>query len=107
MPLKLVSFLVLLLNLSFVAASTAQPLIVEVTSIEAAHDTRTGKPIIKFKLVGSLSPKEQMELTGPNAGKKAALRVNGTVIISAVIREPIAGSIQIVNNDWTEEKVKS
>ncbi|MFY9600853.1 MAG: hypothetical protein WAL03_11455 [Pseudolabrys sp.] len=26
---------------------------------------------------------------------------------SPAIREPIAGSIQIVDNDWTEEKVKS
>jgi preprotein translocase subunit SecD len=107
MPLKLVSFLVLLLNLSFVAASTAQPVIIEVTSVEASHDTRTGKPIIKLTLAGSMSAKEQMDLTGANAGKKAALRANGNVIASPVIREPIAGSIQITDNDWTEEKVKS
>ncbi len=48
-----------------------------------------------------------MDLTGANVGKKAALRANGNVMASPAIREPIAGSIQIVDNDWTEEKVKS
>ena len=76
------------------------------TSVEASHDTWTGKPIIKFTLSKSLSAKEQMDLTGANVGKKV-IRANGSVIASPVIREPIAGSIQIVDNDWTEEKVKS
>jgi hypothetical protein len=51
--------------------SIAQPVIIEVTSVEASHDTRTGKPIIKFTLSKSLSAKEQMDLTGANVGKKS------------------------------------
>ena len=104
--LKLV-LIALLANFLFVSVGVAQPVIIGVTRVEASHDTRTGKPIMKFTLAGSLSAKEQMDLTGANVGRKAALRVNGSTIASLVIREPIAGSIQITNNDWTEEKVKN
>jgi preprotein translocase subunit SecD len=107
MSSKLSVLLLVVANLLCVSVSVAQPVIIEVTRVQASHNTRTGKPIIKFTLGGSLSAKEQMDLTGANVGKKAALRANGNVIASPVICEPIAGSIQIVDNDWTEEKVRS
>jgi preprotein translocase subunit SecD len=89
-----------------VAVSIAEPAVIEVVSAQAAHDQRTGKPVLNLKL-GGVSNKEFMDLFSRRLGKTSDFRVNGRVVASPVVREPmLSPNIQISGGDWTEETVR-
>src|SRR5262249_18843115 len=50
----------------------------------------------------------RVTVTSRYVGKEMTILLNGTAIMSPVIREPImGGSIQISDGSWTEEETKS
>ena len=76
------------------AATAAEQLILEVASAQTDFDRRSGQLIVKIEL------KEKRPFTRLVAEQQVArtmqLRVNGEVILSGVIREPLyAGVIEI------------
>ena len=77
-----------LLALANIAA--AEPTVIEVVSATAGFDQRTNEPIVEYKL-SPASGKLFAEATRKNVGRKLEMRVDGQVVVSAVIREPILG----------------
>ena len=90
-----------LASLLSVATSLAQPVVLNVISAEAGHDQRTGMPIITITLSG-ISGQEMMALTSQHVGEKMALRLNGRVLASSVIREPLVARFQMSDRRWSE-----
>jgi preprotein translocase subunit SecD len=94
--------LALLASLLAVATSLAQPVVLNVISAEAGHDQRTGKPMVMITL-GGISGQQMMALTSKHVGEKMALRVNGRVLASVVIREPLVARFQMSDSRWSEQ----
>ena len=58
-------------------------------------DERTGEPVLDIKLAPE-STKSFADLTGANIGKTVALKIDGAVVASPVVREPIVdGTVRI------------
>jgi len=78
-----------------VAVSIAQPLELVVAEASATTDQRTNEPIISVKIAEE-SKRALADLTRDNVGRPMALRVDGQVLATPVIREPlIVSSFQI------------
>jgi preprotein translocase subunit SecD len=89
-------FFVLLAGLvCSIGVAAAQPLSIEVATVESTLDKRTNEPVISLKM-SEKSAQSFAQLTQENIGRLMQLRVDGKVIMSPVIREPILhGSLQI------------
>ena len=89
-------FFVLLIGLVWpIGIAAAQPLLIEITTAEATLDQRTNEPVVSLKM-SEKSARLLAELTQATLGRPMHLRVDGKVIMSPVIREPILrGSLQI------------
>jgi hypothetical protein len=86
-----------------VAVGFAEPAIIEIASVQAGHDQRTGNPVLSLRL-GSIS---KADLWYRRLGKTTDFRVNGRVISSPVIREPLLfPNIQLSGSNWTDETVR-
>jgi preprotein translocase subunit SecD len=78
-----------------IGIAAAQPLLIEVATVESTLDKRTNEPVISLKM-SEKSAQSFAQLTQENIGRLMQLRVDGKVIMSPVIREPILhGSLQI------------
>ena len=95
---------VLLANI--VATGFAEPAVIEVASIQAGHDQRTGEPVLTLKL-GGISNKEFMGLSSRRLGKTSDLRGNGRVVFSPVFREPMLSPSLQISGHLTENTVKA
>jgi preprotein translocase subunit SecD len=121
MPTKLVRLLTCTVATIMLASSSiAEPVMVEVGNVRSEIDARTGRPVLNMTIktpptlvlsdvtrtrVGQACT---VTVTSRYVGKKITILLNGTAIMSPVIREPIMGrSIQISDGNWTEEETKS
>jgi preprotein translocase subunit SecD len=78
-----------------IATAAADPLLLDVARAQAGFDARTGEPVISIVLTEA-SRGAFTTFTAGNIGRKTELRLDGRVLASPVIREPIAGgSMQI------------
>jgi preprotein translocase subunit SecD len=93
-----------LLALANIAA--AEPAVIELVSATAGFDQRTNEPIVEYKL-SPASGKLFAEATRKNVGRKLELRVDGQVVVSAVIREPILGGSGQISDRYTDQDVKN
>ncbi|HEY5966169.1 MAG TPA: hypothetical protein VIU42_19320 [Xanthobacteraceae bacterium] len=93
-----------LLALANIAA--AEPAVIELVSATAGFDQRTNEPIVEYKL-SPASGKLFAEATRKNVGRKLELRVDGQVVVSAVIREPILGESGQISDRYTDQDVKN
>lgn len=84
------------------ATSLARPVVLNVISAEAGHDQHTGKPIVTITVSG-ISGQEMIALTSKHVGEKMALRLNGRVLASSVIREPLVTRFQMSDSRWSEQ----
>lgn len=78
------------LSLALPTAAAAQPIAIDVTSATAAYDRRTGDAVVSFQM-SEASRRAFAEFTARNVGRKAEFRLDGRVVMSPVIREPITG----------------
>jgi preprotein translocase subunit SecD len=84
----------------------AEPLTLEVSWARAEYDQRTGRPVLILSLTG-VSKEAFYYLSLNNIGRRAEVRIDGKVILTPAIREPIsAGTIQISGADLTNERIK-
>ena len=92
--------------LAFANIAAAEPTVIEVVSATAGFDQRTNEPIVEYKL-SPASGKLFAEATRKNVGRKLELRVDGQVVVSAVIREPILGGSGQISDRYTDQDVKN
>jgi preprotein translocase subunit SecD len=84
--------------LGFAALAVAEPLRLEVQEPKADRDLRTGEPTVTLKMTKD-SQQAFAALTQRHVGKPLEVRIDGKVMMTAVIREPIVGgTIQISGN---------
>ncbi len=63
-------------------------------------DERTQEPVVSFRLMPS-SKRKLGEFTTANVGRKVEIRVDGQVLMSPVIREPITNGVVQVSGHFT------
>src|SRR5262245_25034696 len=121
MPSKLVRLLTCTVATIMLASSSiAEPVMGEVNNVRSEIDARTGRPVLTMTIKTPLTlvlsdvtctPDGQavkVTVTSRYVGKKMTILLNGTAIMSSVIREPIiGGSIQTSGGSWTEVETKS
>src|SRR5215217_4734355 len=78
-----------------VAACAAEPLAVDLERVSTGSDQRTGEPVLNIVLKES-SRRPFAIFSGNNIGRRVQLRVDGKVLHSSAIREPmLSGSFQL------------
>jgi SecD/SecF fusion protein len=83
----------------------AEPLTLEVARAAQAFDQRTGEPIVSFTMTES-SRRLFADFTAQNVGRKAAIRVDGRVVMKPVIREPILGGAGQLSGGFSVDEAK-
>ena len=87
------------------AGATAEPIVLEIESASARYDLRTSEPIVAF----AMKPASQRlfaDFTAKNVGRKTEIRVDGRLVGSPVIREPIVGGSGQISNKFTAEEAR-
>jgi hypothetical protein len=75
--------------------STLPPLRLQIASAAPLFDERTKEPVITIRLT-ERSGRMFAELTKDNVGRTIEVRIDGKVVMSPIIREPIlGGSVQV------------
>jgi hypothetical protein len=101
----LLSVAALLASLTiFIAVTMAadSSVVLNVVGAAAVHDARTGKPLLAIRL-DQLSAKVFAGFSASNVGNKVELRLNGKVLATPVLREPIlGGALQIDLGDQSD-----
>jgi preprotein translocase subunit SecD len=82
---------------------SAEPLSVQVVHAELGFDRRTNEPVISF-IMSEDSASAFAEITRKNVGQPMALRVDGRVVSTPVIREPIMGGRGQISGHFTAEE---
>jgi preprotein translocase subunit SecD len=95
---RLSAILALSIAIFFASFAAAEPLLLEIASVQESFDARTKEPVVTFKLKEA-SGRMYADFTAQNVGRSTELRVDGRVVMKPVIREPIlGGSGQISEN---------
>lgn len=104
-PPKLRSLLATLVSLLWISASIADETVVVLNSATVGHDKLTGKPVLNLTFAEPSKERLRIVCNG-NVGKKVEFRVDGRVVVSPVIREPVESvRMQINDRDWTDQTV--
>jgi preprotein translocase subunit SecD len=93
--------------LAFLAITTAvgEPLQVGIASAEQTYDPRNDEPVVFFVMTPS-STRAFAELTVKNVGRKVAIRIDGRVVMTPVINEPIPGGRLQISGNFTPEQAR-
>jgi preprotein translocase subunit SecD len=94
-----------LTSLLLISGCLADELVV-LNSATASHDERTGKPILKLIFAETSKERLRSIFGTENLGQMVELRVDGRVVLSPVLREPLTGvQMQISDPSWTDQAV--
>jgi preprotein translocase subunit SecD len=101
-------FLVLVAVLIWSASlgAATEPVSIEVITAEAGRDQRTNEPIVNLKL-SEKSGRLLSQITQENVGRNMHLRVDGKVVMSPVIREPILGGSLQISGRFSEKETQA
>ena len=80
--------------------STLPPLRLQIESATPIIDERTKEPVITIRLT-ERSGRMFAELTKNNVGRRTEVRIDGKVVMSPIIREPILGGSLQVSGGFT------
>jgi len=89
-----------------ISMAKAAPELIEVTKASAAIDPRIGLSIINLTL-SEKSGRLLAKITQENLGRTMHLRVDGNIIMSPVIREPILGGSLQISGDFSLKEAES
>jgi preprotein translocase subunit SecD len=93
-------------SVAMTPGAAAEPITIEVAHATLAVDKRMGWPVVAFTMTEA-SKRLFAEFTGRHVGRKAEFRLDGRVVMTAVIREPILGGAgQISDRSLTVEQAK-
>jgi preprotein translocase subunit SecD len=83
----------------------AQPLALDIAQAGVAYDQRTGEPVVTFRWAEP-SIRLFAEFTARNVGRRFAIRVDGRVVTTLVIREPILGDTGQIAGGFTVDRAR-
>jgi hypothetical protein len=96
------SLLIALTSLLLISGCLADELVV-LNSATPSHDERTGKPVLKLIFAETSKERLRSIFGAENLGQMVELRVDGRVVLSPVLREPLTGvHMQISDPSWTD-----
>jgi preprotein translocase subunit SecD len=101
-------FLICLLGVATivqVAVAAAESLMFDVVQAEAAHDQRTGEPIVSYRFTPE-SARIFAEFTLRNLGHPVEMRVDGRALARPVIREPILQGAGQISGHLSEQEAR-
>jgi preprotein translocase subunit SecD len=87
------------------AACAGEALLLEVADAQASFDERTNEPVVRYRLIQS-SARRFAAFTTRNVGRKVEFRVDGRVVMSPVIREPILGGMGQISAGFNINQAK-
>ena len=82
---------------------TAEPVVLSVSSAEAAVDEANGLPAV-WILLDEDAAADFEALTGANVGLTMVFRIDGEAVMSPVIRTAIKGGSLLIAGDMTEDE---
>jgi preprotein translocase subunit SecD len=95
-----------MLGVSWINIGTAQPASLSIEAAAVAYDSRTGEPVVSFRLTAA-ARRIFAEITRKNVGRRLAFLVGGRVVTTSVIREPIDGGSGQLSGGFTADQAKS
>jgi preprotein translocase subunit SecD len=91
---------------SWIDIGTAQPASLSIETAALAYDSRTSEPVVSFTLTAA-ARQIFAEITRKNVGRRLAFLVDGRVVTTSVIREPIDGGSSQLAGGFTADQAKS
>jgi preprotein translocase subunit SecD len=85
--------------------AAAETVILDVQSAAAEYDQRTTEPVVTVRFTPA-ARQAFSEFTRKNVGRRVSLLVDGRVIITTTIREPIDGGVGQLSGDLTVDRAK-
>jgi preprotein translocase subunit SecD len=85
--------------------AVAESFIFEVASAAPSLDEKTNQPMVTYMLKDS-ARRMFADLTARNVGKRIEIRLDGQVVMSPIIREPIRGGSGILSGNLTLQQAK-
>ena len=95
-----------MLGVSWINIGAAQPASLSIEAAAVAYDSRTSEPVVSFKLTAA-ARQIFAEITRKNVGRRLAFLVDGRVVMTSVIREPIDGGSGQLSGGFTADQAKS
>jgi preprotein translocase subunit SecD len=95
-----------LASLWSIGSATAEPLVLEIARATTGLDQRTGKPIVNVVL-REASKRAFDRFTSGKVGSKMELRVNGQVLSTAVLREPLLSESFQISGDFSVDETNA
>ena len=89
----------------FASIAAAEPLVLEVADAQPAFDQRSNEPIVTFRLTPA-SARRFADFTRENVGRTVDVRVDGRMVMSSVIREPILGGFGQISGGFGVKEAK-
>jgi preprotein translocase subunit SecD len=81
----------------------AEPLELDIVRATAGLDQKTNKPIVNITLTEA-SKKDFSQYTSGKVGSKMQLRVNGQVLSTAILREPLVAESFQISGDFSVDE---
>jgi len=88
------------------AEALAQSIAIEVVSAEATHDAQTGKPVVAYRM-SAASTRAFFDLTKNNIGRKAAVMIDGRVMVEPLILAAMMSPYSQISGDFDIEEARS
>jgi preprotein translocase subunit SecD len=88
-----------------ITTAIAEPLQIEIASAKQDYDPHNHAPVISFVMTPS-SARAFAEFTTKSLGRKIAIRIDGRVVMTLVIREPILGGAGQIAGNLTVERAR-
>ena len=97
------SLLIVLASLLWISGCMADELTIVLSTAEATHDKRTGKPVVELRFPKT-SAEPLLKWSQDNVGKMIELLVDGRVVHRTKLREPLYGpQLTFYDPEWTDE----
>jgi preprotein translocase subunit SecD len=92
--------------LAFIGSLAAEPLKLDVVRATAGLDQKTNKRIVNITLTEA-SKRDFSQFTSSKVGSKMQLRVNGQVLSTAILREPLVAESFQISGDFSVDETNA
>ena len=93
------------LAVSATTTAVGEPLQIEVASANQSYDPRNEKPVVSVRMTAP-SARAFAELTRTNVGRTVAIRIDGRVVMTPVIMEPIPSGMGQISGNFSVEQAR-
>jgi preprotein translocase subunit SecD len=92
--------------LAFIGSLSAAPLKLDIVRATAGLDQKTNKPIVSITLTET-SKQDFSQFTSGKVGSKMQLRVNGQVLSTVILREPLVAESFQISGDFSVDETNA